>query len=254
VPDVVGIDVGLTHFATLSTGEKINNPRFFRQQEKALAKAQRRLSKGPKRGPRRRKRRKAVARVHERTAWRRNDFVHQQSRKIVDRFQVIAVEALRVKRMLHIHCLAKSIMDAAWRAFLETMRVKAEWAGRSFVAVNPAYTTQDCSRCAHRQKKSLSERTHHCDRCGLVLDRDHNSALRVLGLGLNSLGLIPECPPLSVWEQSQLVLLEDELVGDDGPGARSLIHVKMRARQRETAAPGVSQPRRRRRTRKRSAC
>jgi putative transposase len=190
----VGLDVGLASFATFSTGEAIENPRFFRAEEKALAKAQRRLSKEAKGTPQRRKRRKVVARVHERTRWRRKEFAHQESRKIVNRFQVIAVEELSVNRMVHNHCLAKSISDAAWAAFASMVRVKAGWAGRAFVAVNPAYTSQDCSRCGHRQKMPLADRVYECLCCCLELDRDLNAALNILRLGLQALGLVPEKP------------------------------------------------------------
>ena len=192
----VGIDVGLHSFATLSTGEQIDNPKFFHQEEKALAKAQRKLSKAEKGTPERKKRRKVVARIHERIAWRRQNFVHQHSRKIVNRFGVIAVEDLSVNRMVHNHCVAKSIQDAAWSGFFQLLAVKAEWAGRRFVAVNPAYTSQDCSNCGHRQKMPLSERVFNCPCCGIVLDRDYNAALNILGLGLQSLGISPRSPQL----------------------------------------------------------
>jgi putative transposase len=149
-PEQVGIDVGLASFATFSTGEAIENPRFFRAEEKALAKAQRRLSKEAKGTHKRRKRRTIVARVHERTRFRRQNFAHQESRKIVNRFQVIAVEDL---------------------------------------SVNPAYTSQDCSRCGHRQKMPLSDRTYRCPCCLLEMDRDLNAARNILRLGLQALGL-----------------------------------------------------------------
>src|SRR5207249_658928 len=123
-----------------------------------LKKAQRRLAREAKGMPKRRKRRQVVARVHERTRWKRQDFAHKESRKLVNRFQVIAVEDLSVNRMVHNHCLAQSISDAAWAGFTAMLSYKAAWAGRSFVAVNPAYTSQDCSRCGHRQKMPLSER------------------------------------------------------------------------------------------------
>jgi putative transposase len=188
-PEQAGIDVGLASFATFSTDETIENPRFFRSEEKALAKAQRRLAKEAMGTRGRRKRCKVVARVHERTRFRRQDFAHQESRKIVNRFQVIAIEDLSVNRMVHSHCLAKSISDAAWAEFASMVRVKAEWAGRAFIAVNPAYTSQDCSRCGHRQKLPLSERVYRCPCCLLEMDRDLNAALNILRLGLQSLGL-----------------------------------------------------------------
>lgn len=191
----VGIDVGLASFATFSDGTKIENPRFFRQEEKALAQVQRRFSKTEKGSKERKHRRKAVARVHERIAWRRENFAHQHSRRIVDENQFIAVEDLSVNQMVHNRCLSKSISDAAWSAFSNFLRVKAEWAGRVFVAVNPAYTSQDCSGCGHRERKSLSERTHHCGCCGLVLDRDHNAALNILRLGLQASGIQPTKDP-----------------------------------------------------------
>ena len=179
----VGIDVGLKTFATLSDGQEIANPRFFRQEEHALAKAQRRLSKEEKGTPERAERRQVVARVHERIAWRRSDFAHQRSRCIVNAFDLIAVEDLSVKGMTQTHCLAKSIHDAAWSQFASLLSYKAAWAGRRYVAVNPAYTSQDCSGCGHRQALSLSDRTYSCSCCGLVLDRDLNAARNILALG-----------------------------------------------------------------------
>jgi putative transposase len=183
----VGMDVGLKTFATLTAGDPIENPRFFRLEEHALAKAQRRLSKAEKGTPERAERRKIVARVYERTRWRRGDFAHQHSRRIVNAFDLIAVKDLAVNRMMHNHCLAKSIADAAWTQFAAFLSHKAAWAGRRYVAVNPAYMSQDCSGCGHRQKLSLSDRTYTCPCCGLVIDRDLNAARNILRLGRQSL-------------------------------------------------------------------
>ena len=191
-PEQVGIDVGLKTFATLSTAEEIANPRFFRKEEKALAKVQRKHAKLEKGTPARRKHRKVIARVHERIAFKRANFTHQKSRQIVDRFGVICVEDLTVNRMLHNHCLAKSISDAAWSQFFGQLSRKAEEAGRAFVKVNPAYKSQTCSSCSHRQKMPLSERVYHCPCCLLSLDRDLNASLNIRALGLQSLGLSVE--------------------------------------------------------------
>ena len=185
--EVVGIDVGLASFATLSNGDAIPNPRFSRTDEKALAKAHRRMSKEGKGTPARRKRRKVVAHIHEHIANRRLDFGHQHSRRIVNQYGVIAVEDLNVKRMMHQHCLAKSIADVAWNQFTACLAYKAANAGRKYVAVNPAYTSQDCSKCGHRQPMPLSEREFRCPCCGLVLNRDHNASLNILSLGLQAL-------------------------------------------------------------------
>jgi putative transposase len=152
----VGLDAGLTTFATLSDGVEIENPRFFRQSEKALAKAQRKLSKtakpakGEKASPERCRARKVVAHTHERTKFKRQNFTHQESRKIINRNGLVAVEDLRINHMNKNHRLAKSIMDAAWSSFFEQLCAKAGEAGRTFVKVNPAYTSQTCSRCGQR--------------------------------------------------------------------------------------------------------
>jgi putative transposase len=174
-PDTVGIDVGLKTFATLSTGEEIESPRFFRKEEKALAKVQRKHAKLAQGTPERRKHRKIVARVHERVKFKRENFTHQNSRQIVDRFGVICVEDLTVNRMMHNHCLAKSIADASWSAFFDQLSCKAEEAGRRVIKVNPAYTSQTCSACGHRQKMPLTERVYHCPCCLLSIDRDLNA-------------------------------------------------------------------------------
>jgi putative transposase len=190
----VGIDVGLKSFATLSNGEEISNPRFFRKEEKALAKVQRKHSKLAKGTPERRRHRKVVARVHERIRFRRDNFTHQESRQIVDRYGVICVEDLHVNRMVHNHCLAKSIHDASWSGFFDKLFTKAEEAGRRAIKVNPAYTSQDCSRCHHRQVMPLSERVYHCPCCLLEIDRDVNAAMNIKAVGLHSVGLSLEAP------------------------------------------------------------
>ncbi len=183
----VGIDVGLATFATLSTGDEIANPRFFRLEEKALAKAQRLLSKQEKGTPQRAKRRKVVARIHERINWRREDFSHQHSRRIVNRFGLIVVEDLEVNRMLHNHCLAKSISDVAWSGFRSMIAWKAECAARKYIAVNPAYTSQTCSACGHRlatdSRLGLSDRVFDCPCCNIHIDRDLNASRVILTLG-----------------------------------------------------------------------
>ena len=198
--EAVGIDVGLISFSTLSTGEATPCPKFLRTDEHDLKRTQRKLSAATKGTPERAKRRKIVARVHERISNRRSNFAHQESRKIVNRFDVIAVEDLSVNQMVHNHCLAKSIQDAAWSQFATHLTYKAAYAGRQYVAVNPAYTSQDCSRCGHRQKKTLAERVHQCACCGLTLDRDHNAALNIKRLGLQALGLVPRSSGLQAGE------------------------------------------------------
>ncbi len=192
----VGIDVGLESFATLSNGVKIDNPRFFRKDEKELAKAQRKLSKAEKGTPERAKRRKAVQHIYQRIANRRKDFAHKLSRELVNSFGMIAFEKLNGKNMLQNRYLAKSIWDAAWNQLTTYTTYKAENAGRVVALVNPRNTSKQCSCCGTMVEKSLSVRVHACPVCGLVMDRDENAANNILRLGLESLGIALEAPRL----------------------------------------------------------
>jgi len=185
----IGIDVGLKEFAVLSNGEAISNPKFFRQAEKRLAKAQRRLSKAAKGSPERKKCRKVVAHVHDHIANKRRDFAHQESRKLVNRFGIMVFEKLNIRGMLKNHCLAKSIADAAWSQLVNFTSYKAENAGRRAVQVNPRNTSKMCSGCGELAEIDLSVRIFHCIGCGFTLDRDHNAAINILRLGLQSLGV-----------------------------------------------------------------
>jgi putative transposase len=192
----VGIDVGLESFATFSTGEKVDNPRFFRLDEKELAKAQRKLSKAEKGTPERAKRRKAVAHIYQRIVNRRMDFAHKLSRQLVSMYGIIALEKLNTKGMLQNHYLAKSISDAAWNQLVQYITYKAECAGREVVLVDPRNTSKRCSRCGTLVEKSLSVRIHSCPICGLEIDRDENAAINILALGLQGLGASPRSSPI----------------------------------------------------------
>jgi len=189
--EAIGIDVGLAHFATLSNGKKIENPRFFIEGEKALAKAQRALSKLKKGTPERRKKGKVVAKLHENIRNRRKDFCHKESKKIIEQYQYICVEDLNIKKMVEGSHFAKSITDASWNQFRQFLTYKAAEAGRKLGLVNPAYTTQDCSQCGFREAKLLSDREHSCAQCGYKASRDLNAAQNILALGLDGLGTIP---------------------------------------------------------------
>ncbi len=184
--DAIGLDAGLNSFMSLSNGEFIDNPRFFRKDENALAKAGRKQAKTKKGSKPRKKANKVLSRIHERIRNRRHDFVHQTARRLVNRYGVIAVEKLNVKGMVKNHCLAKSISDASWSMFRSVLTNKAESAGREVIAVDPAYTSQDCHACGFRAKKKLSERWHHCPMCSASLDRDTNAAINILNLALNN--------------------------------------------------------------------
>lgn len=187
---VIGVDVGLTNFATLSNGEKIGNPSFFRRDAKKLAKAQRRLEKEAKGTPQREKRKRVVTRIHERIANKRTDFAHKVSRDLVNTYGVIVFEDLNITGMMSKHTIVfgyklnKGISDVAWSQLAQFTSYKAANAGRVFLQVDPRNTSKRCSRCTMLVDKDLSVRIHNCPHCGLVLDRDHNAAINILTLGL----------------------------------------------------------------------
>jgi putative transposase len=191
--EVVGVDVGLMSFATLSNGEQIENPRFYRRDEADLKRAQK-LKDAAKNGQRwneNRYRKKALAHIHERIARRRSDFAQKRSRELVDRYQVIVFEDLEPQQMgaRRGRGLRKSIMDVAWSQFVSMTIGKAEEAGRSVILVNSCNTSKMCSQCGFLVEKELSERVHTCPQCGLVMDRDRNAALNILQRGLQTLRL-----------------------------------------------------------------
>lgn len=182
----VGIDLGLTHFAILSTGEKIASPKTFRKYEKRLAKAQRCLSKKQKGSANRRKAKLRVARIHAKIADSRKDFSHKLSTRLVNENQVIAIETLAVSNMQKNHTLAKSISDASWSEFVRQLEYKSKWYGRKLVGIDRWYpSSKRCSDCGHTLKSlPLNVREWTCPECGSVHDRDINAARNVLAAGL----------------------------------------------------------------------
>lgn len=187
----IGIDLGIENFATFSDGQSIANPRFFKKEEKAVAKSQKKLSKLEKGTPERKRQKKAVSKIHRRIKNKRADFCHKISRKIVNEYQCICIEDLNISQMMPRSFLAKSIADVSWNQFTQFLTYKAEDAGRKLGVVNPAYTSQTCSKCGNIEKKKLSERKHCCLFCGYESTRDENAAKNILALGLDSQVEIP---------------------------------------------------------------
>ncbi|HZU68862.1 MAG TPA: transposase [Ktedonobacteraceae bacterium] len=207
--EAVGIDLGLTHFATLSTGDTIDNPRYFRQSEKKLARAQQKLSRKKKGSKRREKAAKLLGKLHRKVRRQRQDFLHKQSRQLVDTYETIVFEDLQPTNLFRQPKpkqdengtylpngasakggLNKSINDAGWSQFQQYCTYKAANAGREVLFVHPRYTSQICSGCGTVKKKDLSERWHSCE-CGTELDRDHNAAINILRLGQSLQGTRP---------------------------------------------------------------
>jgi putative transposase len=177
----VGIDLGLTSLATLSTGAKVENPRWYRRSQQKLRVLQRSVTRKKRGGANRRKAVRRLAIYAEHIANQRKDYLNKLVCTLVGCFGFIALEDLSVHRMVDGN-LAKSILDAGWGLFRQRLLAKAENAGRQVVLVDPAYTTQDCCQCGHRQKLSLSDRWYSCP-CGNSRDRDENAALNILTRG-----------------------------------------------------------------------
>jgi len=188
--DIVGIDVGLSTFATFSDGEKIENPRFFKREEKQLNRMRSRRDKAPKGSLERKKLHRAVLHIEERIRNRRTDFAHKESKELVDRFQIIVFEDLDIKDMMsgNWKSMNRSIADVAWGQFVRFTQEKAQASGRTVILVDPKNTTQECSKCHKIVQKGLSDRIHSCPHCGLEIDRDVNAARNVLARGLACIG------------------------------------------------------------------
>ncbi|TQJ52714.1 transposase [Streptomyces sp. NBC_00080] len=189
---IIGIDLGLTHFAVLSDGTKIDSPRFLRRAEKKLKKTQKELSRKQKGSKNRAKARLKVARAHAKVADTRREFHHQLSTKLISENQGIAVENLSVAGLARTR-LAKSVHDAGWSSFISMLEYKAERYGRTLVKIGRfTPTSQTCHACgAVDGPEPLNIREWTCAACGTVHDRDINAAINVktaAGLAVSACG------------------------------------------------------------------
>ena len=175
-----GIDMGLKSFLADSEGNTVANPRHLRKAEKRLKKLHRRLSRKQKKSENRKKARKQLAKAYLKVQRQREDFARKTANALVSSHDLIAYEHLRIANLVKNRKLAKSISDASWGRFLSWLNYYGRVHNIPVIAVEPAFTSQDCSACGTRVKKSLSVRTHVCSGCGLVLDRDHNAAINIL--------------------------------------------------------------------------
>ncbi|NEO38286.1 MAG: transposase [Moorea sp. SIOASIH] len=183
----IGLDVGLKEFYTDSEGYFEPNPRFYRTGEKRLKFYQRRVSRKKKGSTNRKKAINRLGRHHLKISRQREEHAKRLARCVIRSNDLIAYEDLAVKNLVKNHCLAKSINDAGWYQFRRWLEYFGQKFGRITVAVNPAYTSQNCYICGEIVKKSLSTRTHVC-KCGCQLDRDHNAAKNILTRALSTVG------------------------------------------------------------------
>ena len=178
--NILGIDVGLTHLAITSNGSKYNNEKNTKKAEVNLKRKQQKLSKKKKGSKNRIKAKLKVAKVHERIANKRRDYLHKLSTKLVNENQVIAVEDLNVKGMVKNHKLSKAIQDASWNIFTGFLKYKAGKYGKGYIEVNRYFpSSKTCNCCMHVQKLSLGNRFWTCDKCNTYHDRDINAARNI---------------------------------------------------------------------------
>lgn len=187
----VGIDVGLKEFYTDSNNNTIANPRFLRKAENKLKRLHRQLSRTQKKSANRIKARQKLGKAYLKVQRQREDFARKTANALVTSHDLIAFEDLKIANMVRNHKLAKSISDAAWGRFLSWVQYYGVIHTVPVVTVAPHFTSQDCSGCGTKVKKSLSTRTHICWSCGLVMDRDHNAARNILVLALAYLKAVP---------------------------------------------------------------
>ena len=187
----IGIDLGLTHLAICSNGEKFEALKSYRKMKKKLAREQRKLSKKQRGSKSYERQRIRVAKIHEKIANQRKDFLHKVSTKLINENQVICLEDLNTKGLLKNHCLAQAISDMGWHMFVSMLEYKAKWYGRAIVKVDRWYaSSQICSSCgANTGKKPLSVREWTCPHCGSAHDRDINASINILHEGKRQMGM-----------------------------------------------------------------
>ena len=188
----VGVDVGIKDFAVLSTGEKIDNPKYLKNSLQRLKVLQRRVSNKQKGSKNRAKAKQRLAVLHEKITNQRNDFQSKLSFRLISENQAVALETLNVKGMQKNHCLAQAIRDSAWSSFVTKLEYKAEWLGKTILRIGRFEPSSKlCNVCGYRNSTlMLKDREWQCPTCSTVHDRDINAAINIKKFSLIDQNLI----------------------------------------------------------------
>jgi putative transposase len=222
VKSAVGIDVGLNEFLTTSDGETVPIQQTYRKTQSHLVRQQRKLARKEKGSNRSNRQKNKIARIHQRIGRIRENFHYNTAHKLVNKYDLIAVEDLNIKGLARTRW-SKSILDAAWGRFITILEAVAVKCGVRVVNLSPYSTSQDCSGCGAKVPKTLSIRLHECHRCGLQMDRDENAARNILDRALNEVGLILSArgglgvaPPVLALADAALASKREAFSGWDG--------------------------------------
>jgi len=190
--NAIGIDLGISTFATLSTGEKIENPRYLKQSLKRLKVLQRRASRKKKGSNNRKKANLRVALLYEKITNQRNDMLHKVSTRLIrdNQTDTICVETLAVKNMVRNHKLAQAISDVSWGEFVRQLEYKGKWYGKNIIKIDRWFaSSKTCSNCNHvLDELDLSIREWTCSKCKTTNNRDVNAAINIRNSGMGSPG------------------------------------------------------------------
>ena len=184
--NVLGLDMDMKNLYTDSQCIRAEYPRFYRKTLEKLEKEQRKLSKRKKSGSNRNKQRLKVAKIHEKVANQRKDFLHKLAKELVDKYDLICIEDLNMKAMSQCLNLGKSVADNSWGMFTTMLNYKLQWQGKQLVKVNKWYpSSKTCHKCGYINKElTLSDREWICPSCGSVIDRDYNASLNIRDEGI----------------------------------------------------------------------
>lgn len=226
--NIVGIDVGIKTYATMSNEKTINNPKIFKIYEKKLKRNQRKLSKRIKGSNNKNKQRKILAKIHRKIKNIRKYFQHKETKNMITKCDGFILENLNIKGMMKNHCLSKAIQDCSWYQFKQFLKYKSFWNGKVFLEIDRFEpTSKKCNKCEWiNNDLTLKDRTFKCNECGLIIDRDLNAAINIKKAGLKIL-----------WDTQEL---SRKITLEETRGNRTSVQCLSLNQEKEKISPNLS--------------